>query len=110
MFVIKNTMLAIALVAGISGAFATKVANSPKADEPRYDWFGSGPNHSGILNDKTVLEAQDTYGCKGQVSLCASGEISSGAGLPTASIFLMTDYLNNYSSADNTQCNNCCIG
>lgn len=88
MIVVKNTMLAIALVAGISGAFATKVANSLEVNEPRYDWFGTGPNHSGILNDKTVMEAQDTYGCKGQGSPCASGEISSGVGLPTASIFL----------------------
>jgi hypothetical protein len=88
MFVIKNTMLAIALVVGISGAFATKVANSPKADEPRYDWFGSGPNHSGILNDKTVMEAEDYFGCRGNVNECASGELSSGVGLPKATIFL----------------------
>ncbi|MGY0035164.1 hypothetical protein [Pedobacter sp. NJ-S-72] len=88
MFVIKNTMLAIALVAGISGAFATKVANTPRVDEPRYNWFGSGPGYSGILNDKTAMEAQDTYGCKGKVNECASGELSSGTGLPTEVIYI----------------------
>ncbi|MBB5624091.1 hypothetical protein HDE69_005188 [Pedobacter cryoconitis] len=88
MLVLKNTMLAIALVAGISGAFATKVANSPKVDEPRYDWNGSGPLYSGTLDDKTIMEAQDAYGCKGQTIKCAAGEISSGVGAPKATIFL----------------------
>jgi len=86
MFVIKNTMLAIALVVGISGAFATKDANSPKVDEPRYDWSGSGPGHSGTLENKTVKEAQDTFGCRGEAIPCAYGELSSGSGLPTTMI------------------------
>jgi hypothetical protein len=88
MLVLKNTMLAIALVAGISGAFATKVVNSPRVDEPRYDWSGSGPLHSGTLDNKTPMEAQDYFGCKGLAIKCAVGEISSGVGAPKATIFL----------------------
>jgi hypothetical protein len=87
MFVIKNTMLAIALVIGISGAFATKVANSPKLDEPRYDWYGSGQFHSGTLDDKTPMEAQNYYGCYGDAVQCISGSLSSGQGSPRVVIF-----------------------
>lgn len=88
MFVLKNTMLTIALVAGISGAFATKVANNPRVDEPKYDWNGSGPLHSGTLDNKTVMEAQDYFGCNGNAVICARGELSSGQGAPVASIKL----------------------
>jgi len=90
MFILKNTMLAIALVAGISGAFATKIASSPKAYEPRYDWIGSGPLHSGTLDNKTVKEAQDYYSCSGSLIICATGTRSSGTGAPKAILF-MTD-------------------
>ncbi|AMP98891.1 hypothetical protein AY601_1985 [Pedobacter cryoconitis] len=88
MLVLKNTMLAIALVAGISGAFATKIANNPRVDEPKYDWNGSGPNYSGTLSDKTVLEAKDMYGCNGGAIQCALGKLSSGAGPITQRIFM----------------------
>lgn len=87
MFVLKNTMLAIALVAGISGAFATKVANRSKVDEPRYEWSGSGQFHSGTLDNKTPMEAQDYFGCYGDAVKCISGRLVLGQGSPTIVIF-----------------------
>ena len=86
--IFKTGMLAIALISATAGAYATKTAHTASIVEPRYDWSGSGPDHSGFLPAATIAEAQEAYGCFGQNDPCAGGEKVSGDGAPTANIFL----------------------
>lgn len=69
-----------ALMLGLGGAVAAKVATMPKANEQTYDWMGNGPNHSGSLTDKTIREAEIAYGCEVPDGIfCAKG---SAPGVP----------------------------
>ncbi|MDN3584559.1 hypothetical protein [Mucilaginibacter flavus] len=67
----KKGMLALALLAGIGGAFVTKTAHAAKPQDPTYNW--TEYNRSGVvigtLNNATVSQAQSTFSCSGSVSL-----------------------------------------
>ncbi|PTT00715.1 hypothetical protein DBR11_09295 [Pedobacter sp. HMWF019] len=72
---LKTTFLALALVAGVSGAFVTKTANAASnAKQVSYDWirFDRAGNITGTLTNKTVAQAQLITGCTGSNQLCAS--------------------------------------
>jgi hypothetical protein len=75
---LKTTFLALALVAGVSGAFVTQAANTANVQAPTYNWNGSGPNGSGPLNGKTVAQAKTFYGCPGSNAFCARGTDPNG--------------------------------
>ena len=79
---LRNGLLALAFVAGIGGAFATKAANAPKFDDPIYQWSQPGsPVFTG-----TVSQAQTHYNCNGAGSTCATGSLVSGEGNLTEEI------------------------
>ncbi|WP_316837261.1 hypothetical protein [Pedobacter nutrimenti] len=72
---LKTTFLALALIAGVSGAFVTKTANAAStAKQVSYDWirFDRAGHIIGTLTNKTVAQAQSITGCTGTNELCAS--------------------------------------
>lgn len=81
-------MLAIALIVGVSGAFASKAANSGKVDDPKYNWTDARPGHSMNLSNKTVAQAQNSYGCSGAFNLCATGSPVPGSSGPIIELFI----------------------
>jgi len=80
---LKTTILSLALLAGVTGAFVTKAASSANAQDPTvYNWTKSGsPNYQG-----TVSGAQSNYNCAGAGAVCATGTRVSGSGPLTATI------------------------
>lgn len=73
----------MALLAGVTGAFATKVVGSANAQNPTvYNWAKPGsPSFQG-----TVSGAQSNYNCSGLGAVCATGTRVSGSGPLTAII------------------------
>ncbi|MFD0749231.1 hypothetical protein ACFQZS_03695 [Mucilaginibacter calamicampi] len=72
----KTVLLGVALLAGISGAIATKVQATPKADEDRYNWTSNSnaPSHpNASLPNATIGEAKANFGCSGGGATCADG-------------------------------------
>ena len=69
---LKNGFLAIALLAGVSGAFATKINAAPKLVDAVYDWTPQ----TGSPFTGTVAEAKAHYGCNATANLCANGTIN----------------------------------
>jgi hypothetical protein len=85
----KNGILAIALMAGVLGAFATKAAQSSKRGDPIYNWSSSNvaPDNPNQTNyDDTVSGAELHFGCTTGSTLCASGNKISGSGAATATL------------------------
>lgn len=83
-------MLAIALMAGISGAFVSQTAHASKPFDTLYDWTGANnaPQNPGAqLNNATVATATSFYGCNTGSTVCASGNKVSGPGPNSISIF-----------------------
>lgn len=83
-------MLAIALMAGISGALVSQTAHASKPVDTFYDWTGASnaPQNPGAqLNNATVATATSFYGCNGGTNTCASGNKVSGPGPNSQSIF-----------------------
>jgi hypothetical protein len=80
---LKTTILSLALLAGVTGAFATKATVSAKVQTPTvYNWTKPGsPNYQG-----TVPGAQSNYNCSGAGAVCATGTRVSGTGPLTATI------------------------
>lgn len=78
---LKNGFLAIALLAGVSGAFATKIHAAPKLVDPVYDWTPV----SGSAFTGTLTQAQAHYSCTGTATLCASGVINPDSPVQTPS-------------------------
>jgi hypothetical protein len=80
---LKTTILSLALLAGVTGAFATKAVSSAKIQDPTiYNWTKPGsPNYQG-----TVSAAQSNYNCLGAGAVCATGTRVSGSGPLTATI------------------------
>lgn len=83
---LKISLLALVFTVGIGTAVVQKIHATPKLDDPTYDWNGSGPLHSGELDNKTVSQAQAFYGCSGAAAVCATGDLDQGSGDPTATI------------------------
>jgi hypothetical protein len=86
---LKKSLLAIALIAGIGGAFATKAAHAAKPVDTFYNWTSTSAaplNPSSTLPNSTVTEAQDHFGCTNGTVDCADGVKQSGPGSPTAQI------------------------
>jgi hypothetical protein len=87
---LKTSLLAIALMAGISGALVSQTAQASKPVDARYDWTGASnaPQNPGAqLNNATVTTATSFYGCNSGTNVCASGNKVSGPGPNSASIF-----------------------
>lgn len=84
---LKSVVLMGALLIGSGAAVATTIHKLPNADDPTYDWDGTGPNGSGTLLDKTVTEARDFYGCHMGTNPCAEGNLASGEGPIHVEIF-----------------------
>lgn len=85
----KILLSAILLGGGIAGA--QTLVNMPKAADPTYDWTSNAnapQNPSSTLDDKTIEQAMDHFGCEGEGPVCASGELVSGSGDATATIRL----------------------
>jgi len=87
---LKNSVLAIAMVAGISGAFMTQTAHGSKRVDTFYDWTGASnaPQNPGAqLNNATVATATANYGCNSGTIVCATGTKVSGPGSGHATLF-----------------------
>ncbi len=88
---LKKSLWAIALIAGVGGAFATKAAHAAKPVDTFYNWTSTSiapENPSSTLNDATVVQAEDHFGCTSGSQDCADGVKQSGPGSPTAQIRL----------------------
>ncbi|WP_367866962.1 hypothetical protein [Pedobacter sp. WC2423] len=70
---LKSTVLAIALMVSVTGAFATSYANSSKAQDPTYNWtrFDRNGNPLPPLFNKTKAEAIGITGCNSTLAVCA---------------------------------------
>jgi hypothetical protein len=85
----KTGLMAIALLAGLSGAFLTKAAHAAKKDDPTYDWTSTSiapANPSSTLDNATVASAEEYFGCTTGSQDCADGTKVSGSGTNTAQI------------------------
>ena len=79
----KNGFLALALIAGISGAVASKIQAMPKPVDANYQWQKF--NHDGSRDPSadetaTISQATSDYDCPGAVTLCAIGTKVAGSG------------------------------
>ena len=89
----KNNFKKVMMVAAFSviglGAFATTIANLPKANETVYNWIRTGgeqlPNEVDPF-EGTKSQAEDNFGCRGTTEECAVG-ISQTPGLPNAVLY-----------------------
>jgi hypothetical protein len=87
---LKTSILAIALIAGISGAFVTKTAHASKPVDTLYDWnsASNAPQNPGTeLDNATVTTATANFGCNSGTNICATGTKVSGPGPASATIF-----------------------
>jgi hypothetical protein len=83
---LKTSFLAIALIAGVSGAFITKIAYAAKRSDAIYKWSSTSiapdnPNQNNY--DDTHVGAVAHFGCETGSQLCASGTKISGTGPST---------------------------
>ena len=79
-------MLALALVAGISGAFVTKTANAAKRFDQLYDWVHydtDGATIIGTDSQKSVAQEQMSTSCVFNATRCAVG---TAPGKPTVTL------------------------
>lgn len=80
---IKTALLGLALVAGATGAFVSKISAAPKPLDPIYNWVQGTNDFQG-----TVSQAESHYGCFSGLNPCAAGTLKPGqSGPPTAEIF-----------------------
>jgi len=80
---LKRGFLAVALIAGISGAFVTKAAHAAKPAAATYNWTSTSiapSNPSSTYNGHTVAEAETHFGCVTGTQDCADGLKVSGSG------------------------------
>ena len=68
----KNALLALALIAAGTGAYATVALNASDKVLTDYEWDGSGPNGGGLTTGDRA-HAVDFYGCDGDKDPCAIG-------------------------------------
>ncbi|MES2109824.1 MAG: hypothetical protein V4577_13785 [Bacteroidota bacterium] len=83
---LKRGFLAVALIAGVSGAFLTKAAHAAKPVDTLYNWTSTSiapSNPSSTYNGHTVLEAENHFGCVNGAQDCADGIKVSGPGSGT---------------------------
>jgi hypothetical protein len=79
----KKGLLAVALITGIAGAFATKAAHAAKQAAPTYNWTSTSiapSNPSSMYNGHTIAEAELRFGCVSGTQDCADGDKVSGSG------------------------------
>lgn len=76
----KSGLLAIALLAGITGAFASKIHVAPKDPEPTYDWVDE--NNSNPISNQTEDFARSAYECSTGLATCATGTLSPSSPVP----------------------------
>jgi hypothetical protein len=67
----KNALLAFALIAAGTGAYATSISHTSN-EEATYLWNGSGPNGEGTTTGD-IPHAENFYGCSGAGPVCATG-------------------------------------
>jgi len=70
---VKTSILAVLLIAGISGAFATKTAHASGRKAMSYNWqlFDRSGNPDGTLTDKTEAQVEGSTGCGVGTVKCA---------------------------------------
>lgn len=73
---LKKGLLALALVAGISGALVTNSANAAKRFDQMYDWTHYDTDGSTIIGtdlQKSVAQEQASTNCNSNLTRCAVG-------------------------------------
>lgn len=72
----KKGVLALALVAGISGAFAQKMSKSAVKEDPQvWETFDTSGNSTGFTQPLTESEIREQTNCEGLLSQkCAQGQ------------------------------------
>lgn len=86
---LKRGVLAIALIAGVSGAFVTKAAHAAKPAEAIYNWTSTSiapSNPSSTYNGHNVTDAENHFGCVNGAQDCADGLKVSGTGPNTVQL------------------------
>ncbi|WP_183573828.1 hypothetical protein HDF18_08435 [Mucilaginibacter sp. X5P1] len=71
---VKSSILAFLLIAGVSGAFATKIAKAAGKRSTSYNWTVYDRNgvQTGTLSNKTEAQAESATGCSsGTPTKCA---------------------------------------
>lgn len=80
----KSGLLALALIAGASGAVVTKVHAAAKLVDPTYNWNVGQPDQD---LGRTIVQAKSDFGCPNDNTGCAHGVLAAGqSGNPTADI------------------------
>ena len=72
---LKTGFIALALMAGVTFAFASSKTHMPKKNDPTYNWthFDRNGIAIGTLENATVEQAVEDLGCDGSVSIkCAT--------------------------------------
>lgn len=88
---LKSKFLLGAILMGGMVAGAQTISHMSNEDDPKYDWTSTAiaPNHpSSQLPEETEAQAKLHFGCGGEGAVCATGELVSGDGDPTATIRL----------------------
>lgn len=84
----KSGLLAVALLAGISGAFVSQIHATTK-QTTLYNWTSTSTapkNPSSTLDNASVSSAESHFGCSTGSIDCADGTKVSGPGPSTAQI------------------------
>jgi len=72
---LKTGFIALALMAGVTFAFASSKTHAPRKNDPTYNWthFDRNGNIIGTLENATVEEAREDLGCNGSLTVkCAT--------------------------------------
>lgn len=80
---LKSKILLGTILMGGTFAGAHAVVNTPDAQESTYNWKAEDnapQNPGGTLNNQTVSQAIQHFGCEGEGNLCATGERQTGTG------------------------------
>jgi hypothetical protein len=83
MKILKVSLLALILTAGIGGAVVQKIQAAPKRADATYQWLKF--NHDGTRDpsmdeDATIAQAKLDYSCPGTATVCATGTKDPGSG------------------------------
>lgn len=80
---LKSKLLLGAILIGGTIAGAHAFVNMPSAQESTYNWEAEDDaplNPGGTLNNQTVSQAIQHFGCEGDDNLCATGQRVTGTG------------------------------
>lgn len=78
---LKSKILLGAILLGGTAAGAQIISKLPSAEESTYDWTGAPnapDNPGGTLDNETITQALEHFGCEGETKLCATGVATDG--------------------------------